>query len=399
MEVIIDHRFEASSRGLPALANEIDTKILDKAIQGTLLAIEEGKHQVFEIAESARKEHQALRDESAVVQRQVHETIQEVDRLEAQYRLARRKLVEVSQDFAKYTETTIKEAYDAAHVLQAQLLVTREREEALRARRDDLDRRLRNLEATIAKAEALVTQLSIAFSYLSGDLQNLGTALKNAEQRQYLGMRVIQAQEEERKRVAREIHDGPAQMMANVVLRAEICERMLDRDVEKVRGELRELKEMVRASLSEVRQIIFDLRPMALDDLGLVPTLRRYLADFQDKHKVITELKVFGRERRFNSALEVAVFRTVQEALNNIWKHAKAKVTNVKLELTEKQIAVHIDDDGVGFAVEEAMQSREDGHFGLIGMQERIQLLDGKVEIRSVQNKGTRVHITLPITE
>jgi two-component system sensor histidine kinase DegS len=386
-------------RGLPVLAYDFDTKLLDKAIQGTLQAIEEGKQQVFEIAESARKEYQALCDEMAVVQRQVQETIQEVDRLEAKYRQARRKLVEVSQDFGRYSEATIKSAYDEAHVLQAQLLVTREREEALRMRRDDLDRRLRNLEATIKKAEALVTQLSIAFSYLSGDLQHIGDALKSAEQRQYLGMRVIQAQEEERKRVAREIHDGPAQMMANVVLRSEICERMLDRDVEKVRIELRELKEMVRASLSEVRQIIFDLRPMALDDLGLVPTLRRYLADFQDKHRIITELRVFGRERRYHSALEVAVFRTVQEALNNVWKHARAKVATVKLEMTEKQISVHIEDDGVGFSVERALQSSEDGHFGLLGMQERIQLLGGKVEIKSAPGKGTRVLITLPITD
>lgn len=381
------------------MTNDIDSKILDQAIQGALLAIEEGKHQVFEIAESARKEYEMLRDESAIVQRQVHETIQEVDRLEGSYRHARRKLVEVSQDFGKYTESAFKASYDDAHVLQAQLLVTREREEALRIRRDDLERRLRILEATIAKAESLVTQLSIAFSYLSGDLQNIGDALKSAEQRQYLGMRVIQAQEEERKRVAREIHDGPAQMMANVVLRAEICERMLDRHVDKVRGELRELKEMVRASLSEVRQIIFDLRPMALDDLGLVPTLRRYLADFQDKHKVITELKVFGRERRLHTSLEVAVFRSVQEALNNISKHARAHVTNVKLEISEKQIIVHIEDDGVGFSVEETLQSRVEGHFGLLGIRERIQLLDGKVEIKSFPFKGTRVHITLPITE
>ncbi|MGZ4113021.1 MAG: sensor histidine kinase, partial [Tumebacillaceae bacterium] len=158
-------------------------------------------------------------------------------------------------------------------------------------------------------------------------------------------------------------------------------------------------KEIVRESLAEVRQIIFDLRPMALDDLGLVPTLRRYLADFQEKNKILTELKVFGREKRFNSALEVAVFRCMQEALNNICKHAQATSANVKLELTEKQISVHIDDNGIGFSVEAALASRDGGHFGLIGMQERVQLLDGRVEIKSVPRQGTRVLISLPITE
>ncbi|MGB8955554.1 MAG: sensor histidine kinase [Tumebacillaceae bacterium] len=381
------------------MAIELDTKMLDTAIQSTLKAIEDGKQQVFEIAESARKEGIAMRKDLVQIQQQVQETVGEVDRLENAYRQARRKLVEVSRDFNKYSESEIKQAYDDAHIIQTQVLVTREREAQLRARRDDVERRLRNLEATIVRAESLVTQLGVAFSYLSGNLQNIGNMLKNVEQRQYLGIRVIQAQEEERKRVAREIHDGPAQAMANVVLRAEITEKVLDRDVAQARKELRELKEIVRMSLSEVRQIIFDLRPMALDDLGLVPTLRRYLADFQEKHKIITELKVFGREKRFTSGLEVAIFRSVQEALNNISKHAKANVATVRLELTDKQVTVHIEDDGVGFSVDEALSSRDGGHFGLIGMQERVQLLDGRVEIRSVPRKGTRVVISLPITE
>jgi len=376
-----------------------DTKMLDAAIQSTLTAIDEGKKQVFEIAESARKEEKALREEAHAIQKQVYETIREVERLEIAYRLARRKLVQVSQDFVGYSEEQIKQVYDDAHILQTQVMVAREREAQLRARRDDVERRLRNLEQTVLRAEALVTQLGVAFSYLSGDLQNIGTALKNAEQRQYLGIRVIQAQEEERKRVAREIHDGPAQTMANVVLRAEICERMLDRDVSQVRSELRELKEIVRGSLAEVRQIIFDLRPMALDDLGLIPTLRRYLADFQEKTKIITELKVFGREKRYQSGYEVAIFRSIQEALSNIWKHARARVATVRMELTDKLIAVHVEDDGIGFVVEAALASREDGHFGLLGITERIQLLDGRVEIKSTPGKGTRVLISLPVTE
>jgi len=379
--------------------NGFDPKILDQAIQSTLSAIDEGKNQVFEIAESARKEEKALREDAVAIQKQVYETIKEVERLEMAYRLARRKLVQVSQDFVQYTEEQIKAAYDEAHLLQTQVMVTREREAQLRARRDDLERRLRNLQHTIARAEALVTQLGVAFSYLSGDLQNIGEALKNVEQRQYLGIRVIQAQEEERKRVAREIHDGPAQTMANVVLRAEICEKVLDRDVNQVRSELRELKEIVRGSLAEVRQIIFDLRPMALDDLGLVPTLRRYLADLQEKNKLITELRVFGREKRYTSGYEVAIFRSIQEALNNIVKHARARVATVRLELTDKQITVHIEDDGIGFSVEEAMSSREDGHFGLLGITERIQLLNGRVEIKSSRGNGTRILIQLPVAE
>lgn len=381
------------------MSTSIDTRLLDNVISNTLHAIETGTRQIFEIADVSRKEYQALERDVAAVQIQVYEAVNEVDRLENALRKARQRLVFVNKNYEKYTEAQTKQVYEDTMELQAQLLSVREREQQLRAKRDELAMRLKNLGELVAKAEATCTQLSVAYHYLSGEQQEIGLMLQSVEEKRYLGIRVIQAQEEERRRLAREIHDGPAQMMANVVLRAEICERVLERDIDLVRDELRELKQMVRDSLVEVRQIIFDLRPMELDDLGLSPTLRRYLARFQEKHDIQTHFVHIGEERRISAPLEVAVFRAVQEALNNIWKHSLATLATVKLEMTMSEVIVHIADNGKGFDISQTKGKREKGHYGLLGIQERIQLLGGHVEFRSTIGEGTKVFITLPISD
>lgn len=381
------------------MSQSSDTRILDNVISTTLDAIDQGTRQIFEIATDSRKEYQALERDVAAVQVQVYDTVNEVDRLENALRKARQRLVFVNKNFEKYTEAQAKQVYQEAVELQAQLLVVREREQQLRQKRDELSLRLKNLGELVAKAEATCTQLSVAYHYLSGEQQEIGMMLQSVEEKRYLGIRVIQAQEEERRRLAREIHDGPAQMMANVVLRAEICERVLERDLNRVRDELKELKQMSRDSLAEVRQIIFDLRPMELDDLGLVPTLRRYLAKYQEKHGIQTDFANVGKERRISGPLEVAVFRSTQEALTNIWKHSKATLATVKLEMTNSNVIVHITDNGKGFDPKKGKGKKGKGHYGLLGIQERIQLLGGQVEFRSTIGEGTKIIITLPIAE
>ncbi|BCJ87842.1 sensor histidine kinase [Effusibacillus dendaii] len=380
------------------MSPQLDTRILDNAISATLRAIEQGKYQIYEIADVSRSEYQALERDLAAVQLQVYETVKNVDRLESALRKARQRLALVSKNHAQHSEEQVREVYIEAEKVQHELLAAQEKEKRLRRRRDELSLRLKNLGDLVSKAEELVTQLGVAFNYLSGEQKEIDVMLQTVEEKQYLGSRMIQAQEEERRRLAREIHDGPAQMMANVVLRAELCEKVLDRDIDRVREELQDLKQMVRDSLAEVRQTIFDLRPMELDDLGLAPTLRRYLTKFQEKYGIQTDFALVGKERRLSGAFEVAIFRSVQEALNNIAKHSEATLASVKLELENPEILVHILDNGKGFDLKTSRGKKEQGHYGLLGMQERIQLLGGKVEFRTRIGEGTKVIITLPIT-
>jgi len=372
---------------------------LERIVNETIAALEMGQDQIYDIAENSRENKSRLEQELQEIKQETLNTINEVDRLEIEERQARRQLMEVSRNFNFYGEEDMKEAYDNAKRLQMQLGLLRERENQLRLRRDKLQRQLKRAEETVEKAEKLVSQVGIAIKYLTDDLQGISLQLDEFQQRQQLGLKIILAQEEERKRVAREIHDGPAQSMANVILRAEVCEKMLERDPEQVRQELLELKTMVIASLKDVRKIIFDLRPMVLDDLGVIPALKRFIAEYQQKYGLAVEFVTLGEEKRLSAALEVAVFRIIQEALNNVVKHTRAHEAMVKLEVTDNQVNILIRDDGQGFDKEKALREETANSYGIMGMKERVEMLEGRFSITSRVGKGTTVSAQIPINK
>ncbi|CAM3693754.1 sensor histidine kinase [Cohnella lubricantis] len=372
---------------------------IDQVIQNAVQVMEDSKMQIFEIGEAARRELQTLTQELDRVLQETSETIDQVDRLEREYRLARHRLTEVSRDFVRFTEKDIKAAYEKATALQLDLMVYREKESYLRTRRNELQARTKNVELSIERAETIGSQMNVVLSYLSGDLTQVTRILESTQNRQLIGLKIILAQEEERKRIAREIHDGPAQSLANLVLRTEIAERMLGtQELEVIRSELIDLKTQIRLDLSEIRKIIFNLRPMALDDLGLVPTLRKFVQDFEERTKIRATFEAAGKERRMTSALEAAMFRLVQEAFNNVQKHAEATFVSLDIQFQEERIDLVIRDNGVGFEVGSVeSKAKSFSKFGLIGMMERVDLLQGKIEIESGAGLGTAIAIQVPI--
>lgn len=372
----------------------VDIKLLDSVIEQTITTVEKSENQIFEIAEQARKECENLRQEVKDVQNKVLLLIEKGDELERSLKLARIRLSKVSENFKSFSENDIREAYENANRIQLDLILTQEKEKQLRKNRDDLQLRLRNLEQTVGKAESLMTQMGVVLGYLTGDIKRVGKYIEDTQHQHKMGLQVIQAQEEERKRVAREIHDGPAQSMANVVLRTELVEKvLLQEGIEKAIDELKELKATVRDSLGDVRRIIFDLRPMALDDLGLVPTVHKYVDRVNEKSLTQFQFKTFGKEIRLPNALEVTLFRLIQESLTNISKHAKAKYADIKLEFQKEQIYLIIKDNGVGFE----MNDQKLVGYGILGMKERVKLLNGKIIIQSYSQRGTKIILSIPI--
>jgi two-component system, NarL family, sensor histidine kinase DegS len=210
---------------------------------------------------------------------------------------------------------------------------------------------------------------------------------------------VFQIIEEERLRIARDMHDGPAQSMANLVLQAEILERLIQRDPQLVVRELADFKDGVRAVLDDTRRLIFDLRPMSLDDLGLVPTLRKFVPEFGDKAGFNAQLRVMGEDVRLPGSLEPTIYRIVQEALNNARKHAKARNVEVVISFQSDVVSAAVRDDGVGMDVA-AMEARLDGskNLGVTSMRERAQLEKGTLELRSQPGKGTEVRAAFRVS-
>jgi len=384
------------------LGGIVDVRIndIDNIIKNAIAVMEQSKYQIFEIAESARQELLSLRQELERVKKETSETIDKVDELELEYRRARMNLVEVSKDFIRYKEADIKSAYEKATRIQLDLLMYREKESYLKARRDELQQRIKSVEISVERAETISSQINVVLEYLSGDLNQVTRILESAKNRQLIGLKIILAQEEERKRMAREIHDGPAQSLANLVLRTEIAERMLmKQEFQLVQEELMELKSQVRSGLEEIRKIIFNLRPMALDDLGLVPTLRKFVQDFEEKTKIRAVFETAGRELRMPSAMEAAIYRLVQEAFSNALKHASPTYVSLEIRFYPERVEIEIRDNGAGFDVEQALaRSKKGSHYGLIGMSERVELLNGKMDIQSAKGQGTKITISIPVS-
>lgn len=366
---------------------------LEEILEKTIDVLEDSKKDIFSIGESSRTEYDSIKLELEEVHEKIINIIQDLDRLERLNRQARIRLMEVSRDFHNYTEADIKAAYEEAEGTAIKIAVLREKEEQYKTRRRDLEKRLVSLEKTIARAEQLISRVSVIKDFLAGEIEYLTEEYDDLKEKQKLAIKVIQIQEEERKKVAREIHDGPAQSIANLVFRVELVENLLDKDINKARAELTELKTLIRMSIQDTRKIIYDLRPMSLDDLGLIPTLARYIDKFVKETGIEVEFIVLGNQKRLSSTYEVTIFRIVQEALNNIFKHARARSGKVRLEYGADNIYLLISDDGIGFDPYEIRGEK----YGLASMKERCALLGGSINIESKPKRGTIIKVILPL--
>lgn len=374
---------------------KVNPKSLDKIVEQMIETVDRSKDEIFQIGEQCRRDHDDIIKELQEIKEEVKKVIDTGDQLEIQSRLARKRLSDVSKHFKDYSEEQVREAYEFAHELQTKLTVNRQLEKQLRKRRDELERRLVALQETIERADKLVSQITIVSNYLMSDIKEMGEALEDAKLKQEFGLRIIEAQEEERKRLSREMHDGPAQLLANVLIRSDLAEKMhKEQGPEQSLQEIRSLKEMIRTALYEVRRIIYDLRPMALDDLGLIPTLKKYLATVEEYHNG-TQIKFIylGQDIRLPPKYEVALFRLIQESVHNALKHARAETIQVKVELQNDQVFVIVKDDGIGFDINE----KKSGSFGMIGMKERVDILDGTLSIHSKQGAGTIISMKIPL--
>lgn len=374
---------------------KVDLALLEKVTDQVINSIEKGKQEIFDISETARTEMNNVKKALLEVDHEARTIIELVDKTEIKEKKARIRLMEVSKNFGQQNQKNIQEAYDVAHQFKVELILYRQKEKDLLEKRNDLQIRLKGLEKMVEKADHLINHVSVALDYLMTNLKNAAEQMNDFQQQKNIGYKIIQAQETERKRVAREIHDGPAQSLADVILNTEIVEKMLSVKPEKVKEEINQIRGKVRDTLQEIRRIIHQLRPMGLDDLGLIPTLRRYCEDFSEKNKIIVEFVLFGREERFENIVEVTLFRIVQEALQNVYKHSEASTVLVKVEV-DKTIRIIVRDNGVGFDPNEVLTDINAEKYGILGIKERVNLLKGELEIKSVIGKGTILVAQIP---
>jgi two-component system, NarL family, sensor histidine kinase DegS len=248
--------------------------------------------------------------------------------------------------------------------------------------------KLQNDRIHLEKLKAVLERLSLQGSVAS-TATNTAAGKGNIASVEML----VNAQESERQRLSRQMHDGPAQALSNFILQTEIAMRLLDVDPVQAREELSSLKVAAMSTFQKVRNFIFELRPMMLDDLGLAPTIRKYAEAFRDQTSLDINVAVTGTERRVEAYIEVMIFRAIQELIGNASRHSQATTTRILLDMGDQLIRVTVDDNGKGTDMDAKDQS---GSLGLKLIKERVEMLGGTFEIDSAVGKGTRVVFTVP---
>jgi two-component system sensor histidine kinase DegS len=211
----------------------------------------------------------------------------------------------------------------------------------------------------------------------------------------------VEAQESERHRLAREIHDGPAQALANAIIALEFVERAIraggEGSASRAQEEVERIKSTLREGLTEIRRFIFDLRPTMLQDRGLVQTVEHYIATYQSLFPMAIEFSANDAISRLTADQELTAFRVIQESIQNARKHARATRVDVTVGTDGSSLTVRIEDNGRGFSPDR-VTTHMMGGAGLRGMRERAALVGGEIAIDSEPGEGTRIELSFPLT-
>ncbi len=286
-------------------------------------------------------------------------------------------LQQIQNQIGQASAQDIRMAYDSALDAQQRLFVMRGQLEKLQSDKNHLE-----------KYKVALGQIGSEVVKDNGSASDGGKVPSSGIEM------IVNAQEAERQRLSRQMHDGPAQAMSNFILQTEIAMRLLDVDAGQAKEELGNLKAAAMGTFQKVRNFIFELRPMMLDDLGLIPTVRKYVDAFKDQTGLDTSLTITGTERRLEPYLEVMMFRAIQELLGNAARHSQATMVKILLSMENEIVRVSVDDNGKGFDPESILSGKS---LGLKLIRERAEMLGGTFDIESAVGKGTRVSFSIPV--
>lgn len=272
----------------------------------------------------------------------------------------------------------------------------------IRALRIFVEQDRRQLEEALMTTQRLQesgVRLNTELRVAAGEMSALYDQLRQRDEvHSYLLSRVVRAQEEERRRVARDLHDGVGQTLSGLAAGLAALESRLSGRDSPARPQMENMRKYAIQSVDELHRVITDLRPSLLDELGLVAALRWYARHYGETLPIKVTFELTGQARRLPAEIEIILFRIAQEALTNVVRHARANQAIIHLRIEDHQAVLAVEDDGVGFRPDQAFATTgEHRPWGLLGMQERAALVGGSVEIRSQAWEGTKVHVIIPL--
>jgi two-component system sensor histidine kinase DegS len=345
-----------------------------------------------QVIEGVIQEMKKLKEKLGELNGQIAQTQLVVDREQQRNADIATELRTIQDNIETVPRQDIRTKYDEALDARFRLTTMRGQLEKFQSIREQLER-----EQTFLSQ--LMNQIQGVDTLATGE----DTSNNSAPKATVNIVRIVQAQEEEKMRLARLMHDGPAQSLTNFILQTEICQRLFDRDPARAAEELNNLKTNASITFQKVRDFIFDLRPMMLDDLGVIPTVRRYVDSFREKNDINTKLELLGEERRLQAHREVMLFRGIQELMGHARDYANANELVVRLDMTSDRVKVDIEDNGRGFDAQSAFSGdetvAEPRAQSIITLKEKFELVGGRISVNSNETDGTQVHMELPAND
>ncbi len=232
--------------------------------------------------------------------------------------------------------------------------------------------------------------------------QHYGRLLEQSQQMQeqlrHLTRQLLLAQEEERKKISRDLHDEIAQTLTGINVRLATLKTAATHNTRGLQNKISSAQRMVEKSVDIVHRFARELRPTVLDDLGLIPALHSFVKTFSKRTRIHVRLTIFAGVEKLDNARRTTLYRVAQEALTNVARHAQASVVDVSIDKLPNRICMKIKDDGKSFRVDHVLQARKNKRLGLLGMRERVEMVGGRFAVESAPGKGTTICVQIPVT-
>ncbi len=348
------------------------------------------------MADDLRRKRTEVEEQRKELSLLIKQTAQELDRVSLRAREAASQLKQVEANLGGIPQPQIKRAYSSVQEAQMRQFMMQTQLEHQRSRLTNLDATEESLRQLIDLADALA-EIS---AEQPGTAASSPTDPVHATQPAHTldaARLTFRSTELALQRLSHQLHDETAQCLSDMVLRAEICERLVDLDKQRAKAEIARLRQLASGALMATRHLVQELRSPALEETGLASALRRYAEALKTTGKLQVDLQVLGLDKPLPQPVEIAAFRIVQEALSNVARHSGTTRADVRVRYDQQRLVATVADEGNGFDVEKALQeARRREHSGLSEMEHRAELVGGALEISSKPGSGCMISMSIP---
>ena len=366
-------------------------KSINIALDSIITSMKDGKEEIFAITEQINKENRQVKSDIAQVRKEIKIYNAQIEKLKKIELQSRKTLSIVSSDFDKYNSDDIKDAYDKSYNLQQDLMKKQLEIDSIIKKLELYENRIQKNNELVSKADELLSRIEIMSDYMK-----LDSSIDSDSDD--LFTKWILFQENEKNRIARDIHDGPAQTIASLVIRSDIIKKLIEKETPSttIYKEIEQLKFQLRSVIKEIRKIMYDLRPTSLDELGFSSSIHGLVSKTEEDCNIKFSVSIDEESEIKNSNLKIICFRIIQESLNNIIKHSNAKKAYIYVKISNTFIDMIVQDNGIGF---DTSKINSINSFGLSSLKERVSLVNGTVIIDSELSKGTAINVKIPNKE